>query len=320
MRDNFDTFLRVLRDLCFGLAIALLIFAFTVGCPIIKIVVPAPPTPTPTPVAVTCPDGFPPGPTGCPTKPPDSPKPPDPPVKPGGDIVSGEWEMVVPRPEAGYTLQLNGAMQSLTEQLHLTNCEPQSRCVVPFSLNGWLGTVAVEMRNRGFYAGIQPGADELCIGVVPHECQGYHIYVAGQTPEKGTIGWAPGSVRDTWHARSQPDVGPDPTTYNCPPLGRITLNVRQQTRLIVDATPQTSDKEWCNANGFQGRNNCPMGQEGTAQRPYCEEKAGPYVWTVAGGTFFLNDNPLQIIVTSYIPHGKVEIRGGNGVGAVAELP
>jgi hypothetical protein len=59
----------------------------------------------------------------------------------------------------------------------LTGCAPQSRCVLNEGMFDFLPKVALGLRAKGLYAGRQPGADEVCVGTKPSECQGYHAYV-----------------------------------------------------------------------------------------------------------------------------------------------
>lgn len=101
-----------------------------------------------------------------------------------------------------------------------------------------------------------------------------------------------------------------PPQFSCPArVDKINVALRQLARTIVDATPQTCDRDWCAANGFPGQVCCPLGGEGGAQRPFCETKLGPYSWAVnaqlcvrggvdlqGGGCFMNNGNPLQVVI------------------------
>jgi hypothetical protein len=298
MRDWTDTALKVATNLCIGLALMILYtLPFIVACWEVPGLEPTP-SPSPSPTAV---------PTPTPT-----------PVA-GGDILQGvEWALVSPRPPARFTEDINAAMGALTA------CAPQSRCVVVEPMKVYLNRVAVELRTMGLYAGIQPGADEVCVGTKPSECQGYHAYVCSVDCNKGTVGWAPGSVRDTWHALSLPNPEPTPPPqlgWNPPPpRGVVIVKSVGVNRPVIDATPKTVGQPvWCNA-WSTGGNNCPGGGEGNpTQRQAVEAIWGPWVWTIEGadciasGACFLDGgNPLRIVAPG--SKGKrIRVTGGNGV-------
>jgi hypothetical protein len=334
-RDPLDIAVRVLADLLIGIALAILICIPFIGC---DFKLPAPnPTPTPTPVSTPTPTPIP-TPKAC--------------VIPDGPGAT----FLVPRPPAdeAATKAINAAAWNVVSGLAPCDGPPVSRCTVfgPTSIEFRLSVVE-RIKSNGGCAGIQATSDEVCVLLADGKsCQGFHIYTDGRDAIHGTVGWAPGSARDTWHLalpgpQPTPVSTPTPTPLPCPPeeqicstttgglhlktvcqcpvspcptLGRIVLTVRQGARLLVDATPQTSDKAWCDANGFAGRNNCPMGAEGSESRPKCETLAGPYTWLVDGGDFFNNDNPLQIVVRSHAVGSKASVCGGNHVCASVALP
>lgn len=313
MREDLDLqALRWVRNLCWAIGAALVILALTIGCPIRFPNLPGPaPTPTPTPpLPATCPDGFPPGPDGCP--PPVTPDP-----LPGGDITSGDWVIVAPRPPAQYADQINAAL------VRLTSCEPPSRCPVKQEMFTFLGKVVVEVRRSGLNAGIQPGADEVAVGVKPYEVQGYHVFTCDPGCNTGVVGWAPGSVRDTWHAVENPPI----TSAPCPPLTNLKIKVTYLNpgSGVVDVTPRGPDCARCaTINKGCDAGVCPLGPEGTpefdAQRMACEDANGPYVFTFEGRPcdvdgspcFHQNSNPLTVKV---LAAGTVRVRAANGVGA-----
>lgn len=261
----------------------------------------ATPTPIPTPSACTIPDV-------------------------GADPLS-------PRPPAQFTNQVNLMLVSLY------GGDPQSRVVINESLQVSLAKQVAALRALGICAGIQTGADEICILENPGICQGYHTFTCGITCDKGVVGWAPGSVRDTWVGSlpptppvSTPTLKPTSTpipvptltptpVVNCPPsLDKIVIAVRDQASFIVDATPQTGNKDWCNANGFPGRNFCPMGVEGGDSRAFCENLFGPYTLACPGQNCFLNNNPLQAKVTKPTPGGLVSFTAANQVSGSGQVP
>lgn len=131
-----------------------------------------------------------------------------------------------------------------------------------------------------------------------------------------------------------PTPKPTPTPWKpparCPSIGKINFGhgnigtCRLQASWVCDATPLTTDTQWCHENGFPDRTNCPLGQEGDDARARCEVANGPYRWTfkedgdtrvqVCGedpmtpNDCFLNGgNPLQIKVRMPTTNGDVEI-------------
>lgn len=118
---------------------------------------------------------------------------------------------------------------------------------------------------------------------------------------------------------SNPNPTPTPTptpVLNCPSsVDRINVNIRNQAAWIIDATPQTCDKTWCDSHGFVGRNCCPLGQEGSDQRPLCEASFAPYNWSLNGNpcpndNCWLNGDPpniLQLRVPKAVTSGTVKV-------------
>lgn len=272
-----------------------------IGCSIGSNRIPnIPPTPAPAPTPTPTPT-----PTPIPTT--------------GGDIATGEWELVPgPRPPALYSNEVNTALVAIT------GCEVNSRCLLSSSAEYFLGETARELRALGLFAGIQPGADEVCVGVKPYECQGYHVYNSGGP----VVAWAPGCVRDTWHARTPTDPGPGPT---CPPLTNLKMLVKALNpgSVVIDVTPRGPDCARCaSINKGCDAGVCPLGPEGTpefdAQRIACENAAGPYTFTFNGQPcdadgvpcFHQNTNPLTVKV---LAPGLVEVRAPNGVGNQAQV-
>jgi hypothetical protein len=276
---------------------------------------PKPPNPVPTPTPTSTPTPLP-TPTPTPTPIPCS-------------IPDAGSNFITPRPPADSQIVsvLNSTLVSMT------TCPPQSRCPIFTDQQTFLKQVVGQLALVGICSGIQTGADEICILESPGKCQGYHIFTCGTDCNRGVVGWAPGSVRDTWVIGQVPPTPiptpvPTPTPQlNCPPsLDRIVLAVRSQAAFIVDATPQTGNKVWCDANGFAGRNFCPMGAEGSSSRPICEQLFAPYTWTYQNKPcpndfcFDNNGNNLQEKVRKDSGGGLIVIKALNGVSASATVP
>lgn len=159
---------------------------------------------------------------------------------------------------------------------------------------------------------------------------------------KGNImdGWqvpvSCGSVGPVPTPTPTPVPGPTPTPTptptpvppgqpaTCPPeLTKFNpLAVRDQAAFIIDATPVTCVREWCNANGFPGVVCCPMGHEGDPQRAACEALFGPYEWTYQGSLcggatcFNNNGNILQERIPKPTAGGVITVKAANGVTSV----
>jgi hypothetical protein len=274
---------------------------------------PTAPSPTSTPVPTPIPTPLPtPTPTPLPT-----PTPTPTPIPCSiPDIGSTP---ITPRPPAQFSDVLNSVLQSLY------GGEPQSRVKINESMEVSLNRVILALKAKGICAGIQTGADEICILENPGICQGYHTFTCGPGCTTGVVGWAPGSVRDTWVGTPISTLNPTPTPVpivSCPPtLDKIVLNPRDQAAWIVDATPQTCNKDWCNSNAFPGRNCCPMGAEGNGNRPICEALFGPYTWTCPGQNCFPNGgNPLQERIPKPTLGGTITIKALNGVNSSVQIP
>jgi len=113
----------------------------------------------------------------------------------------------------------------------------------------------------------------------------------------------------TWNANS----GPTPGT-SCRPrpprdisIGARIHNNPQPGKYIIDSTPKTSDREFCAAVGFGGRNSCPLGPEMSPERISCElhmmgvdpatGQGGPHWMFVGAGTIKRhNTNPFLGVV------------------------
>lgn len=266
-----------------------------VGCPInIPNPFPSPsPTTTPTPAPTPLPTPVPtptPGPT---CKIPDV----------GATPVS-------PRPAAQFTSVLNTTLQELY------GGEPQSRVVINETLDVSLNRVVNALKAKGICAGIQAGADEVCILEADGSCQGYHVFVGGQSPDKGTVGWAPGNVRDTWvlpvgtpTPLPTPVPTPTPVASGCPagtpPVNKYVVDCRPKAGPFNDfcsATPKVHDTTYCAPNA-----DCPYaGGEGSPLRLACEKAlASPVVWT--GGTVRENN-----FLSADVPKGNTAVITGPG--------
>lgn len=130
-----------------------------------------------------------------------------------------------------------------------------------------------------------------------------------------------------------PDPNPAPTptpppTFTCLPPTRIDLAYRPPaggSRPIVDATPKVVGCDACASIGFPaGTCVCPLGFEGSAQRPFCEAKAAPYTWTVnsvpcvANGQCWLNNgNILQVVLCQASTGGCTPVASGDVVATTA---
>lgn len=130
----------------------------------------------------------------------------------------------------------------------------------------------------------------------------------------------------------QPTPKPTPTPWVppvhevvCPSsLDRIIATVRDQAAWIVDATPKTCDKIFCD-RFFPGNSCCAMGGEGTSDRPFCEALFGPYDWSFnqipcPTETCFSNGNPLQQRILKRAGSGAVTVKGANGTIGSGIIP
>jgi len=182
---------------------------------------------------------------------------------------------IVPRPNATFSDQLNLALQTLY------GGEIGSRVVINESLKVSLNRVVIQLAKQGICAGIQDGgnADEVCIGDLSR-CQGYHSYTCGVNCDKGTVGWAPGSVRDTWVKSDivvPPTPEPEPTPEPTPTLCNDFTGFRDIKKLShvggrvnFNTTPEGCNRDKCNELGWTGRLCCPLGTfQGTQEE--CEK-------------------------------------------------
>lgn len=313
------------------------------------------PVPTPTPVNMTgpncadnhlncnCIDFPPPGnptcvicdsssPTGtkdigivpvCPPNPVPTPTPTPTPIPGTCSIPDSGATFITPRPPAQFSDVLNQTLQELY------GGNVQSRVPIPVDMNTSLNQVVNALKKKGVCAGIQSGADEVCIFISPNKCQGYHTFTCDPGCTSGVVGWAPGSVRDTWVGDLPvPEPTPTPNLATCPSsLDKFNpLSVRDQSAWIVDATPQTCDRDWCHANGFPDRTCCPMGIEGDPQRHVCEQLFAPYSWFLNGSPcggadcFNNNGNNLQERIPKPTPGGTISIKAANGVIESGNIP
>jgi len=172
------------------------------------------------------------------------------------------------------------------------------RCDIPMQANTY--RLAFAQRAREMFpdlcTGIQTDSegpvDEVSMGS-RQEAQNYHVFACKKAdcpPEhpdcgcdSGTVAWAPGSVRDTWRG----PTGPEP---QCAPavsrLSGMAVMSHVGNRFNINVTPQFCGADWCNANGFPGRQCCPLGQEGSDQRLQCElALVGDTTWTPVSGAF-----------------------------------
>ena len=207
-----------------------------------------------------------------------------------------------------------------------TSCAIGSDCILGNSdPQFYLSSIINWLIEDGLCAGqhVDGQTDELSVAL---NCdantiwESYHSVNFGNTTRR--VAWNPGSARPAWTVPVSCDLKqkPTPPPFNpsCgeaprPPCGsvscptsvdRILVGIRDQAAWIVDATPQTCNKDWCNANGFAGRNCCPLGSEGSDQRPICESRFAPYNWflnnvSCPNSTCWLNGdppNPLQLRV------------------------
>ena len=120
----------------------------------------------------------------------------------------------------------------------------------------------------------------------------------------------------TWNANSGPTPG---TSCKPRPPADISIGARihnnpQPGKYIIDSTPKTCDRAFCAAVGFAGRNCCPMGPEGSAERVSCElhmmgvdpatGQGGPHWMFVGAGTIKRhNTNPFLGVVHLMGPGG-----------------
>lgn len=221
---------------------------------------------------------------------------------------------------------LANAINTVMQRLH-PECEVGSSCLVGVDAVTFRNQVVTELRKDGYCAGIQAGADEVCFGPGGvNWCQAFHCASCQQVtcppdnPDCGCgapyakIGWAPGSVRDTWR-------GPTNTCLPCPSLGKIEAKNAGVLRVVIDATPKTCEnRDWNNrcSNGMQCS---PGGIEGAdpAQRQACERQWGPYTWTidgvdclVSGSCWEDGGNPLRIVAPG-MEGRTIRCTGANGV-------
>ena len=231
-----------------------------------------------------------------------TPEPPGP--TPGGSVIPDDGAaMVSPRPPADPAIvaAINAAA------LRVAGCPegPPSRCVVLRPMALVLAEVAAELRAQGITAGIQDhgAADEVCVGSATR-CQGYHVFACGPTCDRGTVAWAPGSVRDTWTAGAAPGPEPTPTPPDSPggcPAGTpgpgqyvVKCHVKPANPALVfcDATPKVVNREWCSAQSDNPNTQvvCPYGAEGSASREACERAMA---WPVWEGAIPRDDNAFS---------------------------
>jgi len=229
--------------------------------------------------------------------------------KDGATKVTGPAECPAPTtPPAACVIPDEGAVKSTepadtaavaavnAAALKVAGCAegPPSRCVVAQPMGAFLAAVVAELRAGGRCAGIQSGADEVAVLLAPGKAQGFHVFACGPTCARGTVAWAPGSVRDVWSSGGPPPVTPPATcTEPTPDATLFKLDVRwnsARTVAWVDATPKANAREWCEehfgpAGPWPNQNNrvvCPSRPEGHPERKACDEKHGRPIWLVEG--------------------------------------
>lgn len=211
----------------------------------------------------------------------------------------------------------------------------------------YLAILVDSLQKKGFCAGQHENGKTDQISIA-HSCSANTLWENYQPVNFGGVNhkarFAPGNVMSGWKVPVSctgvpgpiptptptplPNPTPTPTPQvNCPPsLDRIVLAVRSQAAYIVDATPQTSNRAWLDANGFAGRNFGPMGQEGSSQRPICEQLFAPYTWTFKNIAcpndvcWDNNGNNLQERIKKEAGGGLVTIKALNGTTQQAVVP
>lgn len=217
----------------------------------------------------------------------------------------------VPAPDPVVVAAVNAAA------LKVAGCAegPPSRCVVTQPMGAFLAAVVAELKAGGRCAGVQQGADEVCVVTAPGKCQGYHVYTCSATCERGVVGWGPGSARDTWVAPGptpptpEPPTDPKPAGKAPPPskyvfdAGRPQIAPANPAKVFWTVTPKVCDREYCSPDVC-----CPYGKEGDPNRSALEREFAFPIWE---GATPRDDNPFAADSARGV-HVKVCLRGPDG--------
>jgi hypothetical protein len=128
---------------------------------------------------------------------------------------------------------------------------------------------------------------------------------------------------------------PPPTLIACSALAEVELAVSILNDTKADATPITTDREYC-MKVFPTQplywRRCPYGQPGSVQRTSCEKAQGRVVWLLNSDDCLLagtcwNDqaNPMAIKIPSSITEGRIEfcyleeLQAGNACRATKDF-
>lgn len=249
------------------------------------------PTPLPTPIPVPTPQPTPPAACSIP------------------DVGS---VAVSPVPASQYTAIVNAVL------VELTGGTPQDRTVLLESQDSFNRRVVAQLLAHGICAAVQTGSDQITIGDATRG-QNYKVFTCdgdakcGGVPgcgcnHGGAVGWAPGSVKDTWVPPGPmpaptptpvPEPTPQPTPTQGPPTASgcpagtpgpakyiVSCRVRNANFAFCDSTPKVHDRDYCAPDL-----DCPYhGGEGSGERIACEKALATPAWTGADAR---QDNPFS---------------------------